>query len=89
MELLFALRYGQPQLAAFAEALSCALLPVAAFLLAFAVCSSRQRSLILIALPSCRTASFMHSACSSKQPPYHAYCKMTEFTCNHFPKALK
>ena len=31
MELLFALRYGQPQLAAFAEGLSCALLAVAAF----------------------------------------------------------
>ena len=89
MEFLFALRYGQPQLAAFAEGLSCALLAVAAFLLAFVVCSSRQRSLILVALPSFKTASFMHSACSSKQPPHYAYCKMTKMACNYFTTALK
>lgn len=65
MELLFALRKGQPQLAAFAEGLSCALPPVAAFLLGLAVCRSRQRSLILVALPSFRTASLMQSACSN------------------------
>ena len=66
MELLLALRKGHPEVVAFAEGLSCAVPAIAAFLLALAVCSSRQRSLILVALPSFRTASLMHRACSSK-----------------------
>ena len=66
MELLLALRKGHPELAAFvAEGLSCAAPAAAAFLLALAVCSSRQRSLILVALPSFRTASLMQSACAA------------------------
>lgn len=61
-----AFRKGHPELAAFlAEGAFCAVPAVAAFLLAFAVCSSRQRSLILVALPSFRTASFMHRACAA------------------------
>ncbi len=73
MELLLALRKGHPELAAFlAEGLSCAVPAAAALLLALAVCSSRQRSLILVALPSFRTASLMHSACGALWLNQHA-----------------
>ena len=67
MELLPALRKGHPELAVFlAEGLSCAVPAVAAaLLLALAVCSSKQRSLIRVALPSFRTESLMHRACAA------------------------
>ena len=68
MELLPALRKGHPELAAFlADGFSCDVSPAATFLLALAVCSSRQRSLIRVALPSFSTESLMHSACAASQ----------------------
>jgi hypothetical protein len=79
MELLFALRYGQPQPTAFTEGLCCMLLAGAAFLLAFAVCSSRQRSLTLVALPNFRTASFMHSACTQQSAPPLSSCLLQDY----------
>ena len=77
MELLLALRKGHPKLAALlAEGLSCAVPAAAAFLLDLAVCSSRQRSLILVALLSFKTESLMHRACAASWLSKHAMTLM-------------
>ena len=65
MELLPALQKGHPELAALAAGLPSAEVAAAALLLALAVCSSKQRSLIRVALPSFRTESLMHRACAA------------------------